>query len=128
MSRYNPRTHKGSNRKALRARMAALGLPCAICGKPIDYSLPHQIRIDGKWRCNDMAFELDEIVPVSRWREAGYSSPEQCADDPNNHQPVHRICNRHKSNFYVGSKPKKPRPTKPKLPTITHPDLEGIDG
>lgn len=126
MSRYNAR--RSENRKALRLRMAAMGLPCAICGKPIDYSLPHQVRINGKLVCNDDAFELDEIIPVSRWREGGYVSPEQCANDPNNHQPTHRRCNRQKSNYYIGNKPKhkKSRPSAP--PNVTHPDLEGIDG
>lgn len=69
--------------------MAAKGLPCAICGQAIDYTLPAG---------DPMSFELDEIVPVSRYQEGGYATPEQCAQDPANHQPAHRICNQKKSN------------------------------
>lgn len=62
-----------------------MGLPCAICGQPIDYDLPAM---------HPMSYELDEIVPVS----LGGSEL-----DPGNVQPAHRICNRRKSNkmFYV---------------------------
>ena len=54
-----------------------------------------------------MSFEVDEIVPVSRYREGGYATPEQCALDFSNTQPAHRICNQRKGN---GRR-------KPKLPT-----------
>ena len=30
----------GHRRRQLRARLRAQGLPCAICGQPIDYDLP----------------------------------------------------------------------------------------
>lgn len=55
-----------------------MGLPCAICGCPIDYELktPHPL-----------SYELDEIVP----RRFGGSPI-----DPNNVQPTHRACNRRK--------------------------------
>lgn len=85
----NPRRSNGHQRTKLRNRMAAKQLPCALCGEPIDYSLPSG---------DPMSFELDEIWPVSRWEEGGYISPEQCALDPNNHQPAHRICNQRKGN------------------------------
>ena len=57
-----------------------MGLPCAICAAPIDYSLP----AGDPW-----SYELDEIVPVS----LGGSEL-----DPGNVQPAHRICNQRKGN------------------------------
>lgn len=89
MSKPNPRRSNGTLRNKLRKRMAAHQGPCALCGRPIDYTLPAG---------DDWSFELDEIVPVSRYQEGGYATPEQCALDPANHQPAHRICNRAKSN------------------------------
>ena len=80
MSKPNPRRANGSRRDKLRRRVAALGLPCALCGKPIDYSLPAG---------HPMSYELDEIVPVSRG-----GSPL----DPRNVQPAHRSCNQRKGD------------------------------
>ncbi|WP_192897506.1 HNH endonuclease [Eggerthella lenta] len=57
-----------------------MGLPCGICGKPIDYSLP-----SGR----PMSYELDEIVPVSKGGDPL---------DPGNVQPAHRICNQRKGD------------------------------
>ena len=86
----NPRWKSGK-RRTYQARFKAMGLPCAICGKPIDYSIPSSPQ--EKW-----SFVIDEKIPVSRWKEFGYSSPEACADDPENIQPAHRFCNALKSN------------------------------
>lgn len=80
MGKPNPRRANGSRRDKLRRRVAALGLPCALCGKPIDYSLPAG---------HPMSYELDEIVPVSLG-----GSPL----DPRNVQPAHRSCNQRKGN------------------------------
>lgn len=79
----------GHRRRILRARVKALGLPCAICGAPIDYSLPP---------LDPMSYELDEIIPVS----LGGSEL-----DPENVQPAHRICNERKGNRigYVADAP-----------------------
>jgi 5-methylcytosine-specific restriction endonuclease McrA len=41
---------------------------------------------------------VDEIIPVSRWREYGYSSAEAAAQDWSNLQPAHYCCNAAKSN------------------------------
>ena len=79
----NPRYRKYHARVNLRRRVAKRGDPCAICGKPIDYSLP---------RGHPMAYELDEIVPISRG-----GSP----TDPDNVQPTHAICNRKKGNKLI---------------------------
>ena len=46
MSKPNPRRANGSRRTALRKRVAAMGLPCALCGQPIDYALPAGHTID----------------------------------------------------------------------------------
>ena len=53
----NPRYGNGSKRRAVRAWLRSRGDPCALCGKPIDYSLPSG---------HPMSFEVDEIVPVSK--------------------------------------------------------------
>lgn len=70
----------GNARRRLREAVRSMGLPCAICGRPIDYSLP----AGDPW-----SYELDEVVPVSR----GGSEL-----DPSNVQPTHRICNERKGN------------------------------
>lgn len=80
MAKGNPRRSNGSRRNALRKRVRAMGLPCALCGRPIDYSPPAG---------HPMSYELDEIVPVSKG-----GSPY----DIENVQPAHRICNQRKSN------------------------------
>lgn len=104
----NPRCSNGSARRALRARVRSLGLPCGICGHAIDYSLPAG---------HPMSYELDEVVPVSRYKEGGYQSARQCALDSDNVRPVHRICNQRRGNGL--RKPKRGRPNPPRrgLPT-----------
>ncbi len=59
-------------------------LPCALCGQPIDYSLPYM---------HPLAFCIDEKIPIKYWREAGYNSPSEAADSWENLQPAHRRCN-----------------------------------
>lgn len=76
----NPRRSNGSRRSKLRRQVAAEGLPCGICHRPIDYTLPAG---------HPMSYELDEIVPVSK----GGSPYER-----SNVQPAHRICNQRKGN------------------------------
>lgn len=75
----NPRYHNGNRRRKIRARFRAMNAPCGICqgrlgeihyDEPSDYKHP-------------LSFVVDEIKPVSRWKEFGYSSPEQCVDDIN---------------------------------------------
>lgn len=90
----NVRYENGNLRRKHRARLKALGLPCAICkGKlgPIDYTAPsnHQY---------PLSFVVDEMRPVSRWREFGYDSARAAAEDWNNLQPAHYCCNAMKSN------------------------------
>ena len=77
-------TTKGNPRRTyardmLVKRVRALGLPCHICGLPIDYSL----------RTPDpLSYELDEVVPVSRGGACTLA----------NSAPAHRCCNRWKSD------------------------------
>ena len=86
----NPRWKNGTRRK-YRARFKAMGLPCAICGRPIHYDEPS----DGK---HPLSFVIDEKRPVSRWKEFGYDSPEAAALDWDNLQPCHYACNGWKSS------------------------------
>ena len=111
----NPRYSNGNLRRKHRARLRAIGGECGICkGKlgPIHYDEPSDAQ-------HPLSFVVDEILPVSRWREFGYDSPQAAAQDWNNLQPAHYICNAHKSNR-VGdelrqgiNKKTRPRPTVP---------------
>lgn len=90
----NPRRSNSSLRNKQRTYWKQRGLPCGICGQPIDYSLGYMVdEQTGKRRMHPMAFVVDEIVPVARWREGGYKSPEACALDLSNQRPAHYICN-----------------------------------
>lgn len=85
----NPRSANGNLRRKHRARFKAMGLPCALCGKPIHYDEPSDAK-------HPLSFVIDEIKPVSRWKEFGYESAEACANDWNNLQPLHYCCNQAK--------------------------------
>ena len=89
----------GNLRRKHRARMKALGLPCALCGRPIHYDEPSDPQ-------HPWSFVIDEKIPVSKWKQYGDESPEAVAQDWNNLQPAHYICNALKSNK-VGSEIKK---------------------
>ena len=96
----NPRYANGAKRRAIRDRWRAIGDPCHLCGKPIDYSLGYIVE-DGKRRRHPMSFVVDEIVPVSK------------GGDPlewENTQPAHWICNARKGD---GTRP---RPQQMPLP------------
>lgn len=70
--------------QAIRSRVLA-GEPCALCGQPIDLSLP-QFYIDpkdGRRKRAPWSLEVDEIIPASR---GGLVYGENC-------QPAHRACN-----------------------------------
>ena len=66
-----------------------MGAPCGICGgrlgeihydEPSDYMHP-------------LSFVIDEIIPVSKWKQYGYDSPQAVARDPGNLQAAHYCCN-----------------------------------
>lgn len=91
---YNPRSSNGNFRRKMRQRFKARGDPCGICrGRfgPVDYDAPSD-------SAHPLSFVIDEIRPVSRWREFGYDSPEAAAKDPENLQAAHWGCNAAKSN------------------------------
>ena len=88
-TKSNPRYKNGNKRRKMRARFKAMGLPCAICGRPIHYDEPS----DSK---HPLSFVIDEILPVSRYGEFGFLTPTHAATDPDNVQPVHWICNARK--------------------------------
>lgn len=97
MGKPNPRHANGNARRKLVRRVKAEQRGCWICrafGRPdaIDYELPP---------LHPMAFELDELVPVSRYREAGYASKQACALDYNNVDATHRSCNGWRGNRSV---------------------------
>lgn len=87
----NPRSKNGNLRRKNRARLKAMGLPCYLCNRPIHYDEPSDFR-------HPFSFVVDEDIPVSRWREFGYDSPEAVANDFGNLRPAHYICNQQKSN------------------------------
>lgn len=90
----NPRYANGNLRRKHRARLKAMGGECGICkGRlgPIHYDEPSDAK-------HPLSFVVDEIIPVSRWKEFGYDSPEAAANDWNNLQAAHWCCNAAKSN------------------------------
>ena len=90
----NPRYANGNYRRKARARFMAQGAPCGICGGrlgPIRYDQPSDAM-------HPLSFVIDEIKPISRWREFGYDSPEDAARDWENLQAAHRCCNAAKGN------------------------------
>lgn len=94
MAAGNPRSQNGALRRKYRARMKAAAAGCGICkGKlgAIHYDEPSDA-------AHPLSFVIDEIKPVSRWREFGYSSARAAAEDWNNLQPAHYCCNAAKSN------------------------------
>ena len=94
MANNNPRTSNGNLRRKYRARFKAMGAPCGICrGKygEIRYDQPSDAK-------HPFSFVIDEIHPVSRYKEFGYNSPEEAARDWSNLQAAHYICNARKSN------------------------------
>lgn len=85
----NPRYANGALRRRYRARFRAMGEPCGICRGalgPIRYDEPSDAR-------HPLSFVIDEIKPVSRWREFGYNSPQAAAQDWHNLQAAHYACN-----------------------------------
>lgn len=94
----NPRRANGSRRSKYRARFKAMDAPCGICkgrfgrihyDEPSDYQHP-------------LSFVIDEIKPISRFKEFGYNSREEAALDWNNLQAAHYCCNAAKSDRVQG--------------------------
>lgn len=90
----NPRYKNGNLRRKHRARLKSMGCECGIChGRlgPIHYDEPSDSN-------HPLSFVVDEIKPVSRWKEFGYASKAAAAQDWNNVQAAHYHCNALKSN------------------------------
>ena len=89
MSRSNPRYSNGTLRRKHRAWFRSMEAPCGICrgrlGR-IRYEEPSDAD-------HPLSFVIDEIHPVSKWREFGYPSPSAAAKDFSNLQAAHRCCN-----------------------------------
>ena len=88
----NPRYKNGSLRRKHRARFKAMDAPCGICkGRlgPIHYDEPSDHK-------HPLSFVIDEIRPVSKWKQFGYPSPQAAAQDWNNLQAAHYCCNQAK--------------------------------
>ena len=90
----NPRYSNGNYRRKCRAWFKAMDAPCGICGGklgPIHYDEPSDAQ-------HPLSFVIDEIWPISKWREGGYLSPEAVVKDRGNLQAAHYCCNSMKSN------------------------------
>ena len=90
----NPRSSNGNFRRKCRAKFKAMGAPCGICGGrlgPILYDQPSDA-------AHPLSFVIDEIRPVSKFRQFGYDSPEAAARDWGNLQAAHWCCNAAKGN------------------------------
>ena len=90
----NPRRKNGTLRNKHRARFKAMQAPCGICkGRlgAIHYDEPSDSQ-------HPLSFVIDEIIPVSKWEVGGYASARAAAEDFNNLQAAHYICNQMKGN------------------------------
>lgn len=81
-SKLNPRYRNPRKRNEMRRRVLAVYDNCAICGQPVDKTLPAG---------HPLAPEVDEIIPISKG-----GSPVEWE----NLQLAHRICNQRR-----GAKP-----------------------
>ena len=94
----NPRASNRTLRKKTRARFEAQNAPCHICrGRfgPIRYDQPSDPQ-------HPLSLVIDEVIPVSRWREFGYASPAAVTRDLSNLAPAHRCCNAAKGAKTMG--------------------------
>lgn len=85
----NPRYANGTLRRKYRERFRAMNAPCGICRGalgPIRYDEPSDAQ-------HPLSFVIDEIKPVSKWRQFGYPSPQAAAKDWTNLQAAHWACN-----------------------------------
>ena len=90
----NPRYANGQLRRKHRARLKAIGGECGIChGRfgPIHYDEPSDAQ-------HPLSFVVDEIKPVSKWRQFGYPSARAAAEDWNNLQGEYGIGNAQTGN------------------------------
>ncbi len=109
----NPRYSNGNLRRKYRARMKAMGEPCGICHGllgPIHYDEPSD-------SAHPLSFVIDEIIPISRAAAYGYDSKAAAAQEWQNLQPAHYVCNARKSNkINMRGTSQKPEPQALTLP------------
>lgn len=86
-----------------------MGCVCGICNGrygEIHWDEPSDAQ-------HPLSFVVDEIRPVSRWKEFGYASARAAAEDWNNLQAAHYYCNQQKgakvSNYFENKNGKKAR-------------------
>ena len=94
MSKINPRYSNGWLRRKYRARFKCMNSECGIChGKlgPIHYDEPSNA-------AHPFSFVIDEIRPISLYKQFGYESARAACEDWNNLQAAHYCCNAAKSN------------------------------
>ena len=90
----NPRYSNGNYRRKMRARFKAQGAECGICkGRlgPIHYDEPSDAK-------HPLSFVIDEIRPVSKWKQFGYDSPQAACLDATNLRAAHWCCNARRGN------------------------------
>ncbi len=86
----------------MRARLKAIGAPCAICGKPIDYDLDWWVDPkDGRRKRHPFSFEWDHRDPHALGGSDGFD----------NAQPAHRLCNQRKGDGRRRRRKAPPAPT-----------------
>lgn len=71
-----------------------MNAPCGICkGRlgEIHYDEPSD-------HLHPLSFVIDEIKPISKWKQYGYDSPKDAAQDWSNLQAAHYCCNAAKGN------------------------------
>ena len=85
----NPRWQNANLRRKYQARFRAMDAPCGIChgllGR-IHYEEPSD-------PAHPLSFVIDEIIPISRYKEGGFDSPREAAEAWTNLQAAHRCCN-----------------------------------
>lgn len=91
MTKYNDHAYLKRTR-ALRAAVEAQGLPCHLCGQPIDLTLPHT---------HPLSFTADHITPLAT---GGHLHGTLA--------PAHRTCNSARGKRRLPSQVTKPRTTK----------------
>lgn len=90
-------------RERIRKRLKAIGAPCAICGRPIDYDLDWWTDPrDGKRKRHPWSFEYDHRKPL---RECANDGDSRSVRSFENAQPAHRICNQRKGGRMVATVP-----------------------